>query len=796
VFGYSKSSVFALAIAATAWPLWATPAFAQSEGRDGEDSIAQAEAGGIADIVVTATRRARRANDISITINAVSQERIADLRIETGVDLAKNTPGLFVSNAAAGQALQYSIRGVTQSDFSDILEGPIAVYFDDTYIPFLQGQVFGTFDLERIEVLKGPQGTQFGKNATGGLVHFIPAKPTQNLEGFASIQYGRFDKVRAEAAISGGLTESISARASFVLDRNDPYIENVFPSGDIGNAFPPLSPANGPIGEDQGFQETIGGRLQIMGEFDDRLTVRVTGSIVGTDMGTSPYTSRATTPIFNSAGQHINTVVNPPGVPDFIGTIPLTNTRLTSADFTKKDRNISDAYDMSGHIEYEFDKFTITSVSSYKYFKKDLVFDIDGTPANFVAGLSKNTSDSFSQEIRLSTSIGAADVIGGFFYVSSEGNLDAGFLAPAGSGFAGALASITNTPSLFGTGLDLLNKSRFKNTDYSGFIQADIPLAEKLTMSVGGRLIYTKQNFDFQSHGFQNTDDFQGETDTIVIPNWQPPFTDRRNKTLWSGKAVLEYRPNDDLLIYGGYNRGVKAGAYNSKFPDFTAPLSPAEIPFDEETLHAYEGGVKAQLFDRKLSLAGSVFYYDYKGYQTFTFTQGSGIIFNNDAETYGFELNADFLLGPNLRGVVSYAYTNVTVKDVTIAPALGSASDVVADVRPAFAPRHQASGNLVYTHPGDVIGGNVSVRIVGSYISDFFDNIRNFDSQRHSGYFLGDVGVKWASYSGLEFSIDVNNVFNKKFVESSFDVSTICGCSQTFYGKPSWWSFTVAQKF
>jgi iron complex outermembrane receptor protein len=120
----------------------------------------------------------------------------------------------------------------------------------------------------------------------------------------------------------------------------------------------------------------------------------------------------------------------------------------------------------------------------------------------------------------------------------------------------------------------------------------------------------------------------------------------------------------------------------------------------------------------------------------------------------------------------------------------------VVADVRPAFAPRHQASGNLVYTHPGDVIGGNVSVRIVGSYISDFFDNIRNFDSQRHSGYFLGDVGVKWASYSGLEFSIDVNNVFNKKFVESSFDVSTICGCSQTFYGKPSWWSFTVAQKF
>src|SRR3546814_5505631 len=96
--------------------------------------------------------------------------------------LVRLTPGVFVSNAAAGQSQQYSIRGVTQNDFNDIFEGPIAVYYDDTYVPSLQGQVFGTFDLERIEVLKGPQGTLFGKNATGGLVHFIPRKPTREIE--------------------------------------------------------------------------------------------------------------------------------------------------------------------------------------------------------------------------------------------------------------------------------------------------------------------------------------------------------------------------------------------------------------------------------------------------------------------------------------------------------------------------------------------------------------------------------------------------------------------------------------
>src|SRR3546814_9948700 len=118
-----------------------------------------------------------------------SRRRHTRCALVTGVQtcalpIFRLTPGVFVSNAAAGQSQQYSIRGVTQNDFNDIFEGPIAVYYDDTYVPSLQGQVFGTFDLERIEVLKGPQGTLFGKNATGGLVHFIPRKPTREIEGY------------------------------------------------------------------------------------------------------------------------------------------------------------------------------------------------------------------------------------------------------------------------------------------------------------------------------------------------------------------------------------------------------------------------------------------------------------------------------------------------------------------------------------------------------------------------------------------------------------------------------------
>lgn len=761
-----------------------------------DDSVSAPENAGLEEITVTATRRARSANDVSIAISAMSEERIGDLKIESGLDVAKVTPGLFVSNAAAGQSLQYTIRGVTQSDFSDIFEGPIAVYYDDTYIPFLQGQVFGTFDMERIEVLKGPQGTQFGKNATGGLVHFIPKQPTQDLNGYMSLEYGRFDKVRGEAAISGGLSENISARLSLMYDRNSPYIKNVYPTGDLAHVFPPLRDQSKPFGQDQGFQETVGARLQLKGEFGDRLTVRLTGSVVSADMGTSPETSRDLTPIFNQFGQHVNTVFNPPGVPNFIGTLAPASPRTTSADFARRKLNFSDSYDVSAHIEYDFGGMKLNSISSYKHFKKDLVFDLDGGPANLFAGLSKNNSDSFSQELRLSGNLGDTEISTGLFYVTSVGHLKAGILGPGGSGFAGAVAGFSGQFGLATEGVDLLNVSRFKNTDYSGYVQADIPIAEKLTLSAGARLIHTEQEFDFVSHGFRNTNDFAGETDVIVLPNWQPPYSNKRNKTLWAGKAVLEYRPNSDLLIYGGYNRGVKAGAYNGKFPDFAPPLTPAEIAYQPETLHAYEGGFKADLFGRRLNLTGAAYYYNYKGYQTFTLSNASGIIFNNNAKTYGFEVSADFLLGNDFRGALSYSYTHAEVKDVQIAPAQNGGPAIHANVRPGFSPRHQATGNLIYTYPGDVFGGKVSARLVGSYISDFFDNIRNFDAQRIQGYFIADAGLKWKSNNGLEIGVDVKNLFNKSYVETSFDISTVCGCAQTFYSKPRWWSIRIAKSF
>lgn len=133
----------------------------------------EADEGGITEITVTAQRRAQSRQDVGIAIAAFGGEELRAMNVQSSVDVARLTPGVHISGNVGGQMSQFTIRGVTQNDFNDAIEAPVAVYVDDSYIPNMQGQTFGLFDLERVEVLKGPQGTLFGRNATGGLVHYV-----------------------------------------------------------------------------------------------------------------------------------------------------------------------------------------------------------------------------------------------------------------------------------------------------------------------------------------------------------------------------------------------------------------------------------------------------------------------------------------------------------------------------------------------------------------------------------------------------------------------------------------------
>ena len=194
------------------------------------------------EIIVTAQKREQNVQDVGIAITAFSGAQLKELRMTESTDVAYMSAGVFVSGSSAGQTREFTIRGVTQNDFADFAENPNATYVDEGYIGFRQGNVFAAFDLERVEILKGPQGTLFGRNATGGAVAYHTRKPTEETEGFLDLTYGRENTVNVEGAISGSLSDGVRARLSGIYKYHDPILNNVYPLDAIDNPAGPGSP--------------------------------------------------------------------------------------------------------------------------------------------------------------------------------------------------------------------------------------------------------------------------------------------------------------------------------------------------------------------------------------------------------------------------------------------------------------------------------------------------------------------------------------------------------------------------
>ncbi|MBT7952939.1 MAG: TonB-dependent receptor plug domain-containing protein, partial [Gammaproteobacteria bacterium] len=187
-----------------------------------------AQAGILEELVVTAQKREESIQDVGIAITAFSGEQLKAFGFINNTEVAAYTPGVYISGNNGGHTQQFSIRGATQNDFADVAEAPNAVYVDEAYQATGQSQLFASFDMERVEILKGPQGTLFGRNATGGLVHYITNKPTQEKEAYIDVGYGSYDSVRAEGAVSGALSDTISARVAGMYSGHDDVLDNVF----------------------------------------------------------------------------------------------------------------------------------------------------------------------------------------------------------------------------------------------------------------------------------------------------------------------------------------------------------------------------------------------------------------------------------------------------------------------------------------------------------------------------------------------------------------------------------------
>ena len=617
--------MFALAVgfATTAQAQTAPPPQAATE-------TDQAEADqGAGDIVVTANKREQNLNDVGLSVTAISGETLAERRITSVQDIANAVPGLKFAESGTGTPI-YTLRGIGFNEESLGVYPSVSVYTDEVPLPFPVLTLRAALDLERIEALKGPQGTLFGQNATGGAINYIAAKPTDELRYGADVSYGRFNYVNGNAFVSGPMGDNAGFRLAVSAADSDGWQRSLTRPGDRNGA-----------------QKYISGRLTFTVEPSDSLRLRAT--VNAWQDKTEPQAAqliavRAQDPTQVQAGVRAAPFARlTPRSADWTTTAPYVtfadlNGVFTGTNFavaartTPNLRPRSNRKFIQGSLRADLDLgdlATLTSITSYLDFDQDLYSDKDGS-AQAVANIGNSfaTIRSFNQELRV-----ASQGTGPFNWVVGANYEDSRTFEDQFLTFANGSSSNPNTLFINSTGSDVLQNIR----NYAFFANGEYDVTDSLTFKLGGRYTNSRNRADLCSKG-------NGDGLVSVLFNIIPitpaamklatrPFTpiglndcyplndqnipgDRFIDTLgednFSWRTGLDFKPNDDTLFYANVSRGFKAGSYpTAAGSDFSSYR-----PVTQESVTSYEAGFKASLADRVVQLNGAAFYYDYKDKQ------------------------------------------------------------------------------------------------------------------------------------------------------------------------------------
>ena len=791
------------------------------------------------EIVVVAQKREQNSQDVPIAITAFTGAQMNALGVSESFDIAAFSPGVHISGNLAGQNTQFSIRGVTQNDFNDIIEAPNAVYLDEGYIAIAQAQTFTVFDVARVEILKGPQGTLFGRNATGGLVHFISNAPSfEGVEGYVDVEVGQFDskananRYLVEAAIGGPLSDTVAARAAIRYSKQDPYLKNLYEPDD---QLPFLGQPGEGAGADLADDDTMAARLRFAFQPSDNLRMDLSFNYAKSEVATGPYQSKSTVGIVtnvNGSPELIN-VINTPagesrltivvdengndtgldggadiedgdsfqpggggGLPgrlspgaDFFGYLDPDGDDFTfSGDFAFADQGDTETSGVNFKLAWDVsDSMSFTSITDYKKYDKLLFIDVDAAPVNQLANYAGVDASSFTQELRLMGETNNSRWVAGFYYLNIDTHSDNGLKGPVGS-FADVFG---------GSPIDVGTVAELETDSYSLFGQFEYDINDKLTVIAGLRAMREEKDFDLvlsvaasESSFVVNTSPcFTGDVSACFAP--RITYQDDDSENLWAGKLQLTYDMSDDLMLYAGVNRGVKAGSYNAPLLGaYFGSGGDAALPYGEEVLTSYEAGFKATLGGGTTRINGTAYYYDYSDYQAFLFVGVGGVVVNQDADNYGAEIEIQTSPAAGLDFIFNAAYFDATVKGVSLRN--GSPLPTF-DADPTYAPEFQATGLARYAF--DAFGGEMAVQADVSYSDEYYYNLRNFDADKFPSYVVANAQVSFATDDWLA-TLAIRNLTDERPGVQGFDLATLCGCNEVSYRAPRYYSLSIRKDF
>lgn len=768
--GYKrKAYLFASATAFIAAPLLlGLPARAQE---------AAAEADVVDEIVVTAQRRTERVQDVPIAVSVLGGETLSPGRIATAEDLTGNVVGLQLDRVFQSSNPTIFLRGVGVNDYNPASSGAVGVVIDDVFLNSSVGQLFSVYDIDRLEVLRGPQGTLFGRNTTGGLLNFVTRRPTFDTEGDISVTYGRFDQIYVDAALGGPIVDdTLAGRVSLSFKQRDGWMTNLVD------------------GRRQNNVDSLGLRGQLLFEPTDTLTInfKVEGgrsrstAYRGKQGGTfNPVAGR---PCTGEEVLELTTCIN-----------PLTGFGET-ADLDEARTNVTDNYEnldtLGGRlsVDWEIGDMTLTSITAHAWNRRTLNQDQDMGPAEIISSpLWRERARQFSQEVRLASPGDAAfRWIIGAFYLNEDLDSFTNFQ------FLGAFNPNPGQP-FFDPANSIIGLGRRYNqvTDSTAlFAQVDWEPIADLTLTAGFRYTWEEKDLDFITFAGPVGAPGGDVVPTVGLLDANPAsfavdapivVQDQFNRPTW--RLAAAYKVNPQTLAYASYNRGFRSGGRNSGA--LTAPIEFSRV--DAERNDAYEIGLKTYLLDRRLRLNTAAFFYDYKDLQVFTLEPGTPVPFqrlqNADAQIFGaeFEATARPIDGLLIEAGVAYLDTEYTrLVDVLRGDLTGNRLDK--------APTWQVNGRIAYDWTV-APGWQARASLNGSHQSRiFFGPINQAPLTRDPvGTLDAEIGV--GGDNGIDVSIWVRNLTDERYLQDVIDVSSL-GAFGLFYNEPRTFGLTVSYGF
>jgi iron complex outermembrane recepter protein len=696
-----------------------TPALAQ-DSADGKPVNT-----GLGEIVVTAQKRAQNLQDVPISVTAFDGTAIREAGFTNSLSIGDQVPNLEIKTF--GGVPNIFIRGVGNNDFNASSIGPISIYRDDVVVASTGSQIFSLFDLERIEVVRGPQGTLFGKNTTGGAIQYFSKLPDGVLEGNARVGYGRFNLFEAEAAASLPLAEGLSLRVAGIVRRRDGEKFNLFTGDRV-------------IDVDEAAARAIL-RWQPTSDTDIRLSV-------GGGRDRSDYLQNKPVGTINGA--------------DLFGYSDPFPDNPNLLNFNGQSRNHSDNVFVNLNIAHSFGDFTFKSISGFDKSEVDNRVDVDGGTKRVDEITFLTDAEQVTQEFQLAYDHGPLNAIVGLYYFQEDLDADSN---------ADLLGELT-----FAQGaLPLITQASRKNRAYAIFGQATYAVLPTLRFTLGGRYTIDRVRATHRADlvsGFFDANIPDGAPLALV------PFAALRDtfkSFTWRVAADLDI--TDDILAYASADRGFKAGGFNIGI--ITSLAERTQV--DPEYLTSYEIGLKTTLFDRRLRLNLSAFYYDYTDLQVLSVNRQAGsavptLGLDNaaDATIKGIELEATAApirwldLGLNF-GILDAKYKNYL--SGAIDPVTGNPRDFSGNRMPG-APKFTLSAFAQVTVPV----GRFETRWRAEYSytgKKFYNNAQDDLISSGEGYGLLNLRFAFADPDqGWELAAWGRNVTGKAYIVDATDTS------------------------